>query len=719
MQRFITSASNSNPTVPSAHKCSTSNSHIQQNSAVPKQPDFILPWNNQYILNPLTPINYIPLPPYFRSVSTILPGTPECYHQCQIPLGIIVSPASVLQAPIVYYYSNLDSIPHCTFCSSYLCPQCKVMIINGLHSWSCAICGKANAFPTITNSKFSIPFDNLIELSSPVYDIVAPLRYYNTDSQSAFAFIIDMSYSAFSTGFTRQFLMTIQNLIEKIPDNSRVCILTMSDSLSIFDLSKFREIVIPDLHGMSLTANQNSIFPPLSECKHFFQKAINILLSRVPSNKTSGNCLLSAIAITEIIMRDIGGVVVINCVNLPSEGPFCLKNRAGNSELDLLQLPDNDTGYAFQEEAIKLNQSGISVHLFCTHETNKGTSSYCDISTISILSRLTNGKCHFYDNFDDIQKKNLRNDLFETLSGQYLWNSSLRIQHSYGLELTHIYSNSILKNRNSLSLPILSKDSTVIFEFNIVKPILHSLVIFQLALYFTTDEGKRIIRVFTFEVAKSNDPSIICDSIDEASLITILTRQAISNTLHEGPQSSYCYIKNEIQRILSIKKKFFSFPYMANSLLSSRILSNTHPLGVDGRMVTLVEVNEMPIIEILLFLYPRLFKIEESKFSLLPLNKSSTLDGFCFLFHTYNRIYIYIKNNANPVYLKNAFGIDSIEKIPDEVPKLENNENKVLQKLINDCWSLSGHFLQTELICQGNSREFIFSELFVDDNRFL
>lgn len=697
---------------------SNSNIHSSSSSNKNSYPDF--PWTDPYIMNPPSPKGYLPLPQYFRSISSIFPETPECYHQCQIPLGIVVNPGSISQAPVVNYYKDIDSIPHCSFCSSYLCPQCKITTTNGLHSWSCAICGKANAFPTITNPNFNIPFDNLIELSNSVYDVIAPLRYYNMNSQSAFAFVIDMSYSAFSTGFTRQFLTAIQNLIDSIPMNSRVCILTMSDTLSIFDLRKCREIIIPDLYGICLAVNQDSLFPPLNECKQSFKTIIKLLLSRVPSNENSGNCLLSAVSIMKMIMKDVGGIAVVNCVNLPKEGPFSLKHRTGNSELDLLKLPDTDSGYAFQEEAIRLNESGISVHLFCSHETEKSAAQNCDIPTIGILSQLTNGKCHFYNTFDDNQRKNLNNDLFETLSGRYLWDSSLHVRHSYGIQLKSIHSNCILKNnKNSVSFPILSKNSTIVFEFDVVKPILQSNVLFQVALYFSTNEGQRIIRVFTFVIPKSKDPRIIWKSIDEAALTTVLTRQAIMFTFSEGPQIACSRIKNEIRRIFSNGMKFVSFLYLSNSLICSRILSNIHPLGVDGRMVTLIELNEISIIDVLLFLYPRLFLVDESKFSILPLRKSSLLNGSCFLFHTYNKIFVWIKKSSSSSYLKNAFGFDSIEKVQSEVPKLETQENKILHQLINNCWSFSGHFLQTEIICEGNPRESIFSEFLVDDNRSL
>lgn len=686
-----------------------------------KLSDLIFPWGNQFILNPIIPLNSLPFPQYFRSVTSIFPGSPECQKQCQIPFSVILTPASPLQVPIVDYYKALDTIPHCTSCSSYLCPDCKILIINGQHSWSCAVCGKANAFPNVADPNVKIPFDNLLELSNSVYDIIAPPQYYHMYSQSAYAFIIDMSYSAYSSGFTHQFLSTIQQLIDIIPLNSRICIITMSDSLSVFDFNKSQEIVIPDLSELCLTAHQESVFPLLSESKFFFQKIIKILLSRVPTNKESGNCLLSAMIIAEMIMKEVGGLAIVGCVNMPKEGPFELKNRTGNSELELLQLPDCNTGKAFQEEAIRLNESGISVHLFCSYDSVDSNNSppYCDITTISILSRLTNGKLHFYGNFDDMQRKKLNNDLFETLSGRFMWDSSLHIRYSFGLKLIKIYSNCIFKNSNSVYFPVLSKDDSIAFEFIVEKPILQSQVLFQFSILFTTNEGERIIRVFNFKIPKSNDPRLICKSIDEASLMAIITHHAILRSLEEGPQNARCYIKKEISHIFSSGTKFSSLVFLLNSLLLSRVLRNIHPNGVDGRMATFVELYGMSNNNILLYFYPRMFNVNESEFSILPLGNDSFLNGFCFVIHTYNKIYIKIQKNADANYLKNAFDACSFEDIPFNVPKLETQENLVLQNLINDCWSFSGKFLQTEIICQGNTRESILSEFMIDDENSL
>ena len=189
--------------------------------------------------------------------------------------------------------------------------------------------------------------------------------------------------------------------------------------------------------------------------------------------------------------------------------------------------------------------------------------------------------------------------------------------------------------------------------------------------------------------------------------------------LVEGPQAAHYFVKNEIRRIFSIGIKFTSLIYLSNALLCSKILINIHPLGADGRMTMLIALNSLSTIDILLYLYPRLFNVNESKFSILPLQKSSFVNGFCFLFHTFNRIYILIRDNVNSIYLKNTFGVDSIEQITNEIPKLETTENKTLQALINDCWSFSGKFLQIEIICQGNPNESKIFEFLVDDDKSL
>ena len=107
---------------------------------------------------------------------------------------------------------------------------------------------------------------------------------------------------------------------------------------------------------------------------------------------------------------------------------------------------------------------------------------------------------------------------------------------------------------------------------------------------------------------------------------------------------------------------------------------------------------------------------------ILPLTSSSFGQGTVFLFHTGDKIYIWVSSSANQFFLLNAFGSKYLENIPSKFPPTNTMSNKSseeylrLQNLISKCIELSGKYLTIEIIGQENPREVIFSDIIIDDS---
>ena len=662
--------------------------------------DPISPWDNQQLLHPNS--SY---PPYFRMSSSIFPSTPECYSQCKIPFGIAISPAEVGNVPVIDYYASSE-VPRCTGCNGYMCPQCKVLQVGMQNAWTCALCGKSNPLNVGGYSKVSP--SSLIELSNPVYDVIAPKSYVYMNARPLYTFIIDMSYPAFEIGMTQQFLLSLKASIESMSDNSRVCIITMSNIVTVFDIVDKREMVITDLNDASLIPNKENMAPQLIDHKYDIIEILDFLLQRAPNG--NGHCLLNALRIANTIMSGIGGIVLVGFANIPTIGVGALKPRSDPDEINLLMLPNDGSGKPYRDISFILNRSSISVHLFCA------STSFCDLSTIGVPTGLTCGSCHFYHGFDEIQRAKLHTELFSTLTDSYFWDTSMRLRFSNGIKLIRAHTNCVVKAENILNFPVLGYHDSVVFEVAVEKPVLGTDAIFQISMVYTNSNLERMIRVFTFLCPLTPNPKVIYDAIDEGALIALFTRRAVTSILSKGPIEAASLIRKELSQMFSLGYHFKSMIHLAHALLSNLILRAQHPLGVDGRLSTILNIRSMSLIDLLIYLYPRMFAIDNSELP-LPLCASSFSQGSCFLFHTLDRIYIWVSQGATPQYLSETFGVSSIDQLPNEVPTLNTEENQKLQKLINDCWNLSGRFLQTEIIGQGSPRESVFSEILIDDSR--
>lgn len=703
-----------------------------QQPQVTQQREIIFPWANPKLQEPNLLPNQIPFPPYLRSVTSVFPANKLTADTCKIPFGLVISPALVSDCPVVDC-RQVGIVPRCNSCSSYLCPQ--VQVTPQGNSWKCALCGKVNAIPpelmagATGGSSYYYPqaagiqqtsqfFGSRLELQCPVYDVIAPKSYDHINAGPTFCFLVDMSYPALSIGFTQQMLASIKASLDSLQPHTRVGLMTMSNNLSMFDLVNSVEIVVPDLSELVGRFNQDNLFPKIQDCKDQLNNAIDELLQRPINPAIKGHCIASALLLCEQTMMNLGGIVLAGLVGLPQYGPYQLKPRqmVDNDELPLLRLPTDGSGKIFRECAFKLNRASVSVHQFSAGQE------FTDLSTVAVPSGLTCGECNHYSIFDDFARTKMHSDIFSTLTNQYCWDSCLRLRTTAGCKMVRPHTNCTLRSGDLISFPVIAREDAIAFELTSSEQgIQGQNIIFQLAMVYTNNEGSRMIRVFTIETPASKDVRLICSSVDEATLTTMMCRRAGTTLLQQGPVPAVESIRKEIQVMVTQKAlNFCSIYHLMHAMLSNVSFRSRHPFGVDGRMSQIIMLRAISITNLLLYLYPRMFSVDTE--SILPLTSTSFSQGTVFLFHTVDKIYIWVSAAADQNFLANAFGCQSLEGLPTAFPPTNTSPNQnsaeylKVQKIISNCYELSGKYLPVEVIGQGSPREAVFSEIIVDDS---
>lgn len=705
-KRYVIPGSAQTPPYPQQQPAFPGNAPAQPSQM---RPEILFPWANPKLLAPDPPPGRASLPPYFRVTTNIFPANKTTADKVKVPLGIVISPASVTQAPIIDCL-NMPNIK-CSKCNAYLCPQ--VEISSDGRTWKCPFCMNQNAINL--NISTHEPFNQRVELSSPVYDVCnIPNSNTKPDVASSYCFIFEISYTSYSMGFTQQMVNSVKTILRDVPDETHISIITQAKSISLYDLINLNELCIADLgEAGKMLLPSFTYAPKLGQCRENVDKLLEYLLKFEPSQANDGNCIASAFILAKNLLQRIGGIIFSNITTLPQHGSYPLANRYNpqEDEFNFLKLPPNETGKIFRDLAFSLNRYSISVHLFVAGIN------YMDLSTVAVPSGLTCGQCIHYEKFDHDAQMKFHSDLFAQMTCQYFWDSCVKIKCSSGVKITKLHTNCTLRNNDLVCLPILSRDDAIAYQLLVENNIPGNEAIFQVAMMFATSNGQRFLRAYTFTVPVSSDPSQVLNSIDEATLATIIMRNSVTQLLTNGPDLASKSLCEQYKNMLSNRAvPFVSSYHLIHSILCDPSIIPQHPYGPDGRMALIIRLRAISINDLLLYLYPRMFVLDNT-ISLLPLSNQSFSYGCAFLFHTVDRIYIWVNDQVSQQFLLDAFGCNTIQDLPQEFPDLQTQTNQSIHQVINESWGLSGRYLPVEIMSQGNPKESIFSDIIVDNNK--
>jgi hypothetical protein len=132
-------------------------------------------------------------------------------------------------------------------------------------------------------------------------------------------------------------------------------------------------------------------------------------------------------------------------------------------------------------------------------------------------------------------------------------------------------------------------------------------------------------------------------------------------------------------------------------------------------MAQLVQMRSMGIVQLLLFMYPRLIAISPGR-PILAMTRRSLHAADLFVLHTWRMIFVIARCEIAADILRDAFGVAAFTDLPVELPTLETELNKELHCIIQDCWNFTGTYIAVELVREGSEAEAAMTELFVDDS---
>lgn len=754
--------------------------------------DFCSPWENPNILKDLDLNKPSDASKSLRYLFKFWPSTNELIN-CKFPHFVSLYPAIDCKFPLINY-NDLHEV-QCVNCGAFLDYLAK--IDKEKREWTCPFCSNANR---IDDDEY-VQFLSRRELHNSYYEMkIRNNTGINVSTSKNFLFIIDVSYPAVACGMTDEFIKQIRTIITTTTPNYNIAILTMSDKITIYDLTTSEKIENTDFSNQNLP--YQTIFQPIMSCMQRVDDILNEIQEYVPDDSINGHCLLNAVIQAGNIIGQNGGMIFVGFTGLSTFGPL---SRVGPYDFDIEQSAQITKDDPLTKKSIEIGLAfktmNISVHLFA------GGTNFCDLMVVGHVSSATNGRVYYYGSLNENSKRSFTNDILSTVKQPYLCNCSLNINVSEGLQFVQKDDPMALavSSKKDVRFPIMRPNDFCRVRLQNVRKVDHCYI--QLSMIYTkypstrsnerqgenenrenreendqTDNDNdnnnedndndndaavphQMLRVITHVLPVTDDKEKLYRSLNEESLIKMMTVYMLTNVMRFGKSQAEVGIFNELLSMYpNIPRSIF---HLTHSLLSNSNFLKGPKSEIDKKSAGFINIFFFDELTILLYLYPRLILVQSSneekksifklfhRFSLfkdnhnyddddteeqlieninnntnfvienkkvisktmyktLPLARESLNDGTVFIIHKHDSVFIFIRKNVSPSYLTKAFGVKNLRDVQNDVPVLKTNENKLIWSIYNECCMLSKIILPFETIIEGNRTELL-NDLFVDD----
>ncbi|GAA5962109.1 hypothetical protein JCM8115_002919 [Rhodotorula mucilaginosa] len=522
-------------------------------------PEINLPPNASFSQSPTRNAD----PSYQRSTLNAIPTTNSLLQKSKIPLALILTPYRSLKPgdPEVPVVSD-TVIARCRRCRTYINPY--VTFIEGGQRWKCCMCNLSNEVPQLFDwdQDKNEPADRYArhELNSSVVEFVAPTEYMVRAPQPPiYVFVMDVSYSAISTGMVATAARTLLESLDRIPnadDRTKISLICVDSCLHFFTLpegsSEPSMLVVGDLDDVFLP-KPNDILVNLVEAKAGIENLLTRLNDMFVETNNTGNALGAGLQAAYKLISHVGGKVVALSATLPNLGPGALKNREDSKVLGTTKesaLLQAQTSW-YKTFAIECSRSQVSVDMWLF------SSAYTDVATLSGLPRYTGGQTYYYPSFNAARSEDalkFAHEFGTVISDPICLEAVMRVRASRGIRMSAFHGNFFVRSTDLLSLPAVPMDQSYAIEIQIEDPILAPFVVFQTAVLHTTAFGERRIRVVTLALPTTSSISELYSSVDQIALATLLANKAVERSNQSKLEDARDAVHNKLVEILGTYK---------------------------------------------------------------------------------------------------------------------------------------------------------------------
>lgn len=539
----------------------------------------------------------------------------------------------------------------CKRCKAYMSPF-MTFIDNG-KKFTCPFCEDVTPVPQeyfnhLDHMGKRIDMYERAELCCGSYEFAATKDYCRQQTlpqPPAFIFMIDVSVNSVRSGLLHVLCPYIKNVIlpnlpidpafkhmstngEPIESLIKVGFVTYDKELHFYNLksslaapqmmivSDIEEVFVPILDGFLVR---------LSESKSVIEALLDTLPNMFQENKETELVLGPVVeaGVEALKSAKLTGKLFIFHTNLPNTlAPGQLKNRddkklLGTDKEKMVLSPQNDY---YAQLGKKCVENGCSVDLFLL------PNQYCDIATLSDLSKKVNGQIYKYDFFmADTHGQRLCEDLKYAVEATAAFDAVMKVRTSTGIKPVDYLGNFNMYG-NDVEMAGLQKQSSLAIELKHEDKLNeNSRVFIQMALLYTTLSGQRRIRIHNLSLSVCTQYSQMFSSCDLDTLINYVAKLACRSITVSTPKSIRENLVQQIAGILASYRKNCTntpskgqfilpetlklLPVFSNSLLKSDVITGAQNITIDERAWLMHRLMSMDLPSTYALFYPRLLPL--------------------------------------------------------------------------------------------------------------
>merc|ERR1719273_2983157 len=568
-------------------------------------------------------------PDIFRSTLTKIPETESILKKCRLPLGILIHP-----------FKDLSHLPVIQCATIVRCRQCRTYINPFVHfvdqrRWRCNVCYRVNELPEEflydpVSKSYGDP-ERRPECKSATIEFIAPSEYMLRPPQPAvYVFCLDVSRSAVETGYLKVFCDTLLDGLEKLPGDSRTHIgfITYDRVVHFYSLpdgaTQPTQLTVCDIDDMFLPS-PSDLLVNLNEARGLIHQLLEELPSMFKDTHETQSALGAALQAAYKMSSPTGGRVTVFQHTLPTIGPGAVSQRevqTSDKKADTSVLgPQTDF---YKKLALDCSGQQVAVDVW----TLSGT--YVDLATLSGVSKFSGGQVQHFPGYHTTHNIPMaikfENALRRYLTRKIGFEAVMRIRCTRGLALHTFHGNFFVRSTDLLSLPNINPDAGFGMQVSIEDDLRDSReVTFQAALLYTSSKGERRIRVHTLCVPTSASVPDIINSADQAAVVGMLAKfaadRATSDSVADAKEGLVvsCVDAAETFKLHGCSMSIPNGLLMPTSLrlLPLFVLACLRSPGFrngirsDERSFTFAEFKSLPLHQLLLMIYPDLYRVDD------------------------------------------------------------------------------------------------------------
>ncbi|KAF7996308.1 hypothetical protein HCN44_001940 [Aphidius gifuensis] len=688
-------------------------------------------------------------PDIFRCTLTKIPESNALLQKSRLPLGILIHPFKDLNhLPVI----QCTTIVRCRACRTYINPFVSFVDVK---RWKCNLCYRVNELPQEflfdPVTKMSGDPSRRPEVKTSTIEFIAPSEYMLRPPQPAvYLFIFDVSRLAVESGYLKTVCKTISDELSKFPGDARTQIgfMAIDSSVHFFSMpenvSQPHELIMLDIDDVFLPCPENLIVN-LHERNELVLDLLNQLSTKFIGTNDTNSALGAGLEAALKIMSATGGRISVFQTCLPNVGPGKLEPREDPNTRASKDIPHlNPSTDFYKRFALDCSAQQIAVDLFLIN------SQYSDLATLSGMCKFSGGCIYHLPLFRyDKPQCNITLDrmLRRYITRKIGFEAVMRTRCSRGLSIHTFHGNFFVRSMDLLTLPNVNPDAGFGMQVSIEENLSDvSSVCFQAALLYTSSKGERRIRVHTLCLPVTSNLNDIIYSADQQCIVGLIAKMAVDRAGQYSLSDARDALINVAIDVLTIFKLSSSamvgglmapgnlklLPLYIMALLKCIAFRTGTSTRLDDRLYSMCQMKSLPLTQMIQTIYPDLYpihmlddrgaKIIDSKKCPQPPRIHVTAEKLdfrgAFLMDAYDKIFIYIGKNIDPIFCANILGVPNYSSIPEEMyqlPELDNEDSERLRNFVFFLQEEKPYYAPMQIIRDDSPYRNIFTERLVED----